>query len=359
LVEYSEECGNESWGVLEVNDASFLNLFYTMKNFLFYVVFTFFSSQTFLLAQSENRFCVSCQEVKDGEACAVVIAFSGLKIRKTPSFDGKILGIAPFGSKVEPFEPNFNPRTLVYTQDNISGHWERIRYAKLEGYVFSAFLGDEIMKIKDKYTLILEDEAACWNDCYASLSSTYNYYAVLMNKDSSNSELKKFTPSFYNQGAISMSCPDKRTSRFILITKDEIVEGPIAASQKRAMVCGKMQKNSYNESPYKTQKVKIPETSWVLECQEIFNKKWNSTQSILFLKDTKTGIKQQLSAQSENCKEAVLIWCGDLDRDGIMDFMLSMGDGEESSGIYLFLSQDAPQGKLVKPAGHYHHYDCC
>ncbi|MEY4903494.1 MAG: hypothetical protein RLZZ292_1309 [Bacteroidota bacterium] len=329
-----------------------------MKKFFLYFIFIFFISQTLLFAQSENSSGVTPTEMVKGQS-AVVIAFSGLKIRKTPSFEGKTLGVAPFGSYVQRFEPNFDYATLLYTQDSIPGHWERIRYGSLEGYAFNAFLGDEIMKIKDKYTLVREDEAWCWNDCYASLTSHYNYYAVLMSKDSSRSELKKFTPTFYNEQAVKLNCPDKRTSSFILITKDEIAQGAITTVKKNEMVCGTIRNDNNNEGIHKTQKVKIPETNWVLESKEIFNKEWNQPQSILFLRDTKTGVKQQLSDQSENCKEVVLIWCGDLDRDGIMDFMLSMGDGEEGYGIHLFLSRDAPQGKLVKPAGHYYYQDCC
>ncbi len=54
-----------------------------------------------------------------------------------------------------------------------------------------------------------------------------------------------------------------------------------------------------------------------------------------------------LSADDEN--SASLLWAGDLDGDGKLDLLFLYG-GQNSSGICLYLSKNAPQGALVKQA---------
>jgi hypothetical protein len=330
-------------------------------NKIYYLFIVFACNFQTLLAQDENPYLISCDTEKDGENCAVVIAKSGLKIRTKPSFDGKTLAVASFGGKITRLAPNYNFTDFIYTPDSIRGNWERVRYGKIEGYAFNSFFGEGIMKIKEKYRLLMEDEAYCWNDCYGSIKEHYNYYALLKNKDGKSVELKKFTPTFAcsqgDMGGISINCPDKRPSHFILVTKDEISEGKIHSIDKQAIIKGREDENP-NEI---NQKVKIPETNWVLEVKEEkrMNEDSEYTQNVLYLRDTKSGIKQRLSSKDEFCNYAKLIWCGDLDRDGIMDFMIQTSDGEESNGTSLFLSRDAPQGKLVKPAGTYSYGDCC
>jgi hypothetical protein len=328
-----------------------------MKKF---VLFIFICSFSMLYAQDENPYLVNCDE-KDGGDCAVVIAVSGLKVRAKPSFDGKTLATAPFGSKITRLAPGFNFTDFIYTPDSIQGNWERIRYGKIEGYAFNAFFGEGIMKIKAKYTLLIENAGYCWNDCYGSIKEHYNYYAVLNNTNNKTVDLKKFTPTFAcaqsDMGGISINCPDKRPSEFILITKDEISEGAVYVIEKQQVIKG-IEEGNPNEI---NQKVKIPETNWVLEvkAEKRNNEGSEYIQNVLYLRDIKSGTKQQLSLKDENCNYAKLIWCGDLDRDGIMDFMIQTSDGDEENGTSLFLSRDAPKGKLVKPAGRYSYWDCC
>jgi hypothetical protein len=314
-----------------------------------------------ILAQDDNPYCSTCDAEKDGEHCATVMAMSGLKIRAKPSFEGKPLVVAPFGSKITQLSPGFQFEEKIFTPDSVAGNWERIRFGKVEGYAFNAFFGEGIMKIKEKYKLLMEDAGYCWNDCYGSTTEHFNYYALLYNDNQKRSELKKFTPTFVtsqgDMGGTAINCSDKRASIFILVTKDEMAQGIVHDIYQQQIIKG------FEEDTRKEihQKVAIPETNWVLEVktEKLKNEDGEYEQGKLFLRDTKTGVKQQLTLKDANCAEAKLIWCGDVDRDGIMDFLIQTYDGGESGGTFLFLSRDAPKGKLVKPAGAYYYEDCC
>ncbi len=333
-----------------------------MKKHFYLPLFLCLFFQTLVIAQRKNTDYIS--NCYDDKTCAVVIAYSGLKIRDKPSFESKTLCIVPFATRVLRLENKENRPYIppITTPDGISGNWELIRHGKIEGYAFNAFLGGDILKIKDKYTLLFEDMASCWSDCFVSLTTPYNYYAVLTNKDSTVSELKKITPGFYtnNDGwNTSIYCAEKRASSFILITKDEISEGPLQVYKIQQEICNMVYDYKETKNKFINQKVAIPESNWVLEAKETVIKGKDLTQVKLFLRDKNTGQKQQLSAPDFDCRDAKVLWCGDFDRDGIMDFMIGMGDGDESYNIHLFLSRDAPTGKLVKPAGVYSFQDCC
>ncbi len=58
------------------------------------------------------------------------------------------------------------------------------------------------------------------------------------------------------------------------------------------------------------------------------------------------------------CDVIELVWSGDLDQDGIMDFMLSYAT-ENAFGYQLFLSSAAHGKQLVKPLKIYWYGDCC
>jgi hypothetical protein len=313
-------------------------------------------SITFLFAQYPNPYHLRCDGEKDGENCAVVIAISGLKIREKPSFTGKQLIIVPFGKKIQRLVTKDEPNKIIYTNDSIPGNWERVRYGKVEGFAFNAFFAEGIMKINEKYELLKEGEGWCWNDCYGSTTEKYNYYAVL--KENKKSILTKFIPTFVGaDGGVSIICPDKKTSEFIIVTKEEITEGPLEVIEKQKIIKGY---GDYN-SPKINQKVTIPQNNWILEVKSTPKKEgdYEYIFNELFLSDSKTGIKQKLNTKMMNCVSAELIWCGDLDRDGIMDFMVKMSDGDNSNGLFLFMSRYAPEGKLVIPAGEYHYGNCC
>lgn len=324
------------------------------------LLFTLICSFSMLYAQDENPYHISCDPEKDGENCAVVLAVSGLKIRAKPSFEGKSLTVVPQGGKITRLATDVRFDNVVFTPDSISGNWERVRYGKIEGYAFNAFFGEGIRKIKDKYTLLIENAASCWNDCYASTKEHYNYYALLQNAKKNDYVLQKFLPTFacsQGENGISIICPDKRPSKCILVTQEEIAQGAVQCVDKQEVIKGQEE----NSSQEVNRKVKIPETNWVLEVktEKVNNNGYEYEKGTLVLRDTKSGIKQSLSAKDQNCSGAILIWCGDIDRDGIMDFLIETSEGDEGGGTTLYLSRDVPKGKLVKFGGSYSYEDCC
>ena len=64
-----------------------------------------------------------------------VIAFSGLKIRSTPSIDGRVLDVVAFGEKVTVLEESELSETIEW----IRGNWIKVSYHNIEGFVFDGF----------------------------------------------------------------------------------------------------------------------------------------------------------------------------------------------------------------------------
>lgn len=318
-------------------------------------------------------YCEPTYEEMGQNQCAVIIAMGGLKIRQTPSFNGKVLGVIPFGEKVLWERPQqMNENETIMNTDSIWGNWAKVRWKKVNGYVFDAFLStDGIMKIKDPYTLILEDAGYCSNDCYASLTRHYNYYSLLRNPDGKRPALKKFKPTFVGSHdsfeGVSINDGDPRESLFILITADEIPQNNINAIYMKETILGWPQNDENQERsepvPPISKKVMIPGTSWILEVknEKFTSKEEGYTYDInrLYLRDTSSGLYQKLTMDDNSNSTLELTWCGDIDQDGIMDFLIFSASGDHTAGYFLFLSKNPGKGKLVKPAGSYYFSDCC
>lgn len=77
-------------------------------------------------------------QAKDPLPAKIVTAKAGLNVRETPDASGKKLGLVPFGETVEIYETKGEEVTIA----GKSGHWVRIKWKKLNGWAFDAFLGD-------------------------------------------------------------------------------------------------------------------------------------------------------------------------------------------------------------------------
>jgi len=67
-----------------------------------------------------------------------VTAFSGLKIRTAPGLKSQILKIIPFGESVNIIESDVSPSVIEWME----GHWTKVEYKGIEGYVFDGFLSE-------------------------------------------------------------------------------------------------------------------------------------------------------------------------------------------------------------------------
>lgn len=88
----------------------------------------FLSCMILSLAQATN---------KEQGSTLNVTAESGLKMRSTPSLDGKLIQVIPFGEAVTVVNSNSENEEQI---EWIAGNWIEVEYDGISGYVFDGFL---------------------------------------------------------------------------------------------------------------------------------------------------------------------------------------------------------------------------
>jgi len=88
----------------------------------------FFSSMIISLARATN--------IEEGTLLNVS-AESGLKMRTTPSLDGKLIQVIPFGQAVKVVNTNTENNEQI---EWVAGNWIEVEYDGISGYVFDGFL---------------------------------------------------------------------------------------------------------------------------------------------------------------------------------------------------------------------------
>lgn len=307
----------------------------------------------------EEAYVTSCESAD----CGIVLALSGLRLREMPSFDSKTIVTIPFAAKVE--RKDIHPKdgeydNPLYSPDSIPGWWEKIIWKGKTGYAFNAFLGEGIKKMDRDFYLLFEDAAACWSDAYASLE--YHYYGLFLSKDGTKSEIKRIKPSFisfYGEdggGGTIISADEKSESVFLFATKAPFAEdGPVKMHKMFPRWPQKDQTDNIifrYETKYNS--IHIPNSNFELSA---FRRTADASELSIYLKDRATG-KTQLLIEEFGLESAQLSWCGDLDRDGVQDFLIT-GSGSHSGYSFLYLSRNAGKGKITKRAGMYIWGDCC
>ena len=330
----------------------------------FYILYTWGAS-----AQSQQENAQTQYEVelvanafcKDGKCEAVILALSGLKLRNEPSFSSKTIAIIPFAQKVTFSAPNeFTVYDWQFDADSIRGFFQKVNWDGKSGYVFSAYLGTNIIKMEKPFYVLDEYGAWCWDDSY--ISPAHQYYGVYPNKDSTQLTVKKRNPIFYtryddNFATIGMTFKQKQPSLFAFASKEPFEERSFAVNKTQTNM-----KYDWETQQSNTEKIKIPGTDWELRCKNIETKPTNGNppykNPTLIIQDEKSGKWNYLVDENTFYNNIRLLWVGDMDGDGVNDFMLNVSS-DHSGGMMLFLSKNPGKWRFVKLAGLYFWGDCC
>lgn len=295
------------------------------------------------------------------ECKAIVIAPSGLKLRSRPDFKSTTTVVIPFGKEVSyGCDASLSQGVpMVYDADSIAGAWLRVFWRGYHGYAFSGYLGNGILKMDKPFYLLAEESAWCWDDSY--ISSDYNYYGVYPNADTTSFIIKKMRPVFYSRfeygiGGITFTLQQPKPSWFAFASREPFSEGKFPISKPKP---GPL--NIWNGEPDQNKKTDIPRTNWEIKIKMDTIQENDDTPDVrqrLIIRDKKTGTWQYLFDRSIYFHAWDLKWTGDIDGDGISDFMLDISTGHDG-GMMLFLSRNPGKWKFVKLAGMYFWGDCC
>ena len=103
-----------------------------MKNLIVFITLTFFSGS--LLAHNLPT-----------PVTSHVYAHSGLKLRIEPSTHAEVIKIIPYGDKVTVLETMEEQQRIEW----MSGHWVKVNYDNVQGYIFGGFISDLPMPTMD------------------------------------------------------------------------------------------------------------------------------------------------------------------------------------------------------------------
>ncbi|HNR19162.1 MAG TPA: SH3 domain-containing protein [Bacteroidia bacterium] len=275
----------------------------------------------------------------------VVISLNGLKLRDKPDSFSKVLTIIPFSELVVVISRNEKEHDILV--DEMWGKWVNVKYKNDTGYVFSAYLSNDINKMTESYYLLVPN-GGCGENNY--FSSSYNYYGFFQSEYSDATEIKKIVPVFYTTGYRTVVMIDSIIQPlFVIASKSEMKEGRDNSSCSFT--------NLFSTPDYSLTKGKrivgLNNGEFLLEVENFISA--DTILKKLILKDRQT---QKVQLISESFFSFQLIWDGDLDNDGKPDFIIFSG-GEKGGAYQLFLSGKAPKGKFVRMVATFDSGICC
>ena len=291
------------------------------------------------------------------DSCLFVTSLSGIKLRKEPAFKSSVLAAIPFGEIVKPLQKVWmSPddwsayrERLEYTSDSIPGNWINVEYKGKAGYCFNAYLSMSLVNMTSPYYL-LYDETGCNVNTY--LSPKYSYYGFFKSKDLSYT-IKKVKPICISEwddyGRTDITADTLIKPAFMIASLSPLKEGITTGIADSTAFIGSQQ--SYKDQELVDRKMLI-NGSWEIRWMEGSDKI-----KYLILEDKLNHLKQTIISE-EYPWTLQIIWQGDIDLDGKLDFILGVGK-DHGYGKVLFLSSAAEKGKCVKRVATLYYDDCC
>lgn len=305
-----------------------------------------------------------------------VLSTTGLNLRSQPYLGAEVLVSIPFNEKVEILNlTKYGRDTLGYRElwrfyDSttykipIAGSWRKVKYKEHIGYMFNAFL---IKSYKDIGVYYKEEQLGNLNidysllyaqtNCLGNFNYNPDWYWYGFYEQGNRHIIKLVEVSFFIDDTAEFfyevtSTNDNIHLRFILGTKQKLnftkTNNRVVEADKRIYVSdfGVAFRHNF------LKKYDLYINSVAKEQKEYYN----SIELIL----RKNGKIQTLSSNdfyfSANIPMS-LNWVGDIDGDGVDDYIVSYGD--KSGGAILYLSSEAEEDQIVKPVALYRSGYCC
>ena len=268
----------------------------------------------------------------------LVIATSGLNLRTAPSLESSVIRLVKYGHEVQLLEASV-PSRLETIQTGagktLNGQWLRVSYRGDEGYMFSPFLAKIESQyfptdlVDDNFALLLEGPNCYYNFQYRRGFDWTGIYKTVSGKYRSKKVNITYSTS-YEMGheSYSIDTDEQEDLLFIIGTRNT----PIKVNKGLY---------SYYESLNK-QKGQI--------IDQVYYDSMTGAVNICH-----DNVSYDLSDKTHAAMS--IVWRGDLDDDGIDDFIIQYG--EKDGKIVLHLSSQAKAGELHKAVAEYYIGYCC
>lgn len=287
-----------------------------------------------------------------------VIAKSGLNLRTGPNTKSEVITRIPYGGLVEISGDDaygYDTLEVIKTEVNefnISGYWIKVDYKGQTGYINNAYLhfNDKKWSYKDEHLynqsiIFLEYRNTCNRNAHPI--SGYNWYGYY----SDDCELRPIKLQY------GRNVSDMRDF-YIIVKEDEGLDWIVGSKEK--LEPGPLD-HVVKDFEFKTS---LPYNSkmdrYTSYSEPYFDINYTFTDDRIHNFDIviKEGLETQIvmDATRDGSLKGVM-WMGDLDRDGRMDYILQYGDKEYESILYL--SSKRISNRLITPVGRFHDGYCC
>ena len=268
----------------------------------------------------------------------LVIATSGLNLRKAPTLKSSVIKLVKYGHEVQVIE---NPTSIK--QDTIEigngkelvGQWLKVSYRGDKGYMFSPFLAKIEAQyfptelVDENFALLFEGSNCYYNFQYRRGFSWTGIYKTVSGKYRS----KKVN--------VTYSTSNEMGHESYSIDTDEQEDLLFIVGSKTTEINVNDGNYSYFES-IRDQKGKILDRI-----------EYNDFEGTL----TYCHDDMSYNLSDEKYQALSIVWRGDLDDDGFDDFIIQYG--ENDGRIVLHLSSQAEAGDLFKAVAEYYIGYCC
>lgn len=317
----------------------------------------------------------------------IVIAQPHLNMREKPNKNSEIIAQIPFWKKVEIYDGN----NYIDTVNGITGYWYKAKYDNKEGFVWSQYLGnfylsdDTIVNIDFQ---ILHEGYKCSGFNY---SPELNWYGLYKTEDSTKQELLKVELQFIFKNTTSEEEKNKyfkdeygadlivktnreKESLLIIGAYQPLKEGTISG-----ILFGQYEYNSEHQPnflyPEQIKDLTLPTTNTLAikakveaEIADTLKLKTATHYEIelastvhdyySYDKHTTQNISNDIPFMRNHpsihsiYKTPKIIWYGDIDNDGKIDFLIKSTYMQDTCGAetytILFVSSSADKGNFVK-----------
>ncbi len=303
-------------------------------------------------------FVITGQELENIRA--QVIAESGLNLRSKPSLQSSVILKIPYYQSIHVYnKTGYRDTIQVFETDtypiHVDGEWVKVSYQNKTGYVLSTYLNVPSKQFQDPNLnqdfILLFPGVTCRDNIHKKID--HYWYGLYQNKDTCylkpvNFEFVNTIPEMYSNEQILIR--ERKDLKFIVGSKTPLTTGTISSKHE-----------NYFERIHMNEEYSFCDSTYTLGdglfLKTEMNDRDQCQKNYFFKLDSKT---YPFKCQIKHCSDfySGLIWRGDLNNDGVDDFIWSFGDKFSPHILYMSCPESKSDEIMAPVAAFYTGY-CC
>lgn len=296
-----------------------------------------------------------------------VTARSGLNLRSKPNLSSPIITKVDYAETVKLEHKDDYGYALIdsiVTESSAKyyskGFWIKVNHNGVSGFMNTAYLypvyknygNYEIEKTMNQDYVLLKPGFGCRDNIVKGINDFIWYGLYQKGAEVSLKKIKfEFFRSDGEMSDLSVVAKDDKNLNYIIGSKKPLQVGPIV---------GKMNNHHFfkdEEVSDTLERVSFQNEYCQVKIKGIYHT-WQSNKGRIEKYHKLYKVYAHLDGNTQLLNEMGYInWVGDIDQDGYMDYISTVG--EKNARTYLYLSSERSKDQIVKPVGVYYSGYCC